>query len=524
MAMAPAWKGPKPTVAMKQFQWSTLPRMAVLKTHFKDFKADEIDLDVKALESLFSKEEAKPKEDKPEDAKAKKEVAHSVLDPKRLQNTSIFVRTLKIENNALKEAILTLDEDVLTPERTLKLCDNLPEPDELAAINAWLAEKPENTLEKMNEADQFFKALGEIPQLRERLECYAFKQSFPAKVAEMKPSFLRVKQAVTCMKNNCDNFKKVCEVVLAIGNFLNSGTRNGNTSGFSLRTLSKLAEHKASAAGKNLNLLRYLINFIETKFPEAMNWTTDLAPVKYATKVEFEGVLTDLSELKRGLTQMQNRVPTVQKSESKWDVFDRLMPEAVEALSKEFVEIDTLATSVKEEFGDLVEMWGEKKASSKPEEFFGIINGFLVLWDNEIKAIKLEQIDAEKEAKKKELEEKKAAKLAELEAKRKLKEKREALEAKKAAAKGGAAAKPAAAGGAAPAAGGDADAAGGGDDDGDDEPEPKPGDPASTLDSALGSMKSGRAFERRRLRRQDTLRQKREQEAKLKADREAAGQ
>lgn len=46
------------------------------------------------------------------------------------------------------------------------------------------------------------------------------------------------------MKNNNENFLKLCEIILAIGNFLNSGTRNGNTNGFSIRTLSKIKDYK----------------------------------------------------------------------------------------------------------------------------------------------------------------------------------------------------------------------------------------------------------------------------------------
>src|SRR5262249_32951913 len=152
-------------------------------------------------------------------------------DPKRQQNTSIFVRTLKHDARQLREAILTLDEDILNPEFTVKLLDNLPEPDEVAAISAWLEEKPTNQLEKMSPADQFFYEIGRIPQLRTRLECFFLKQSFASKVGEIQPQLLRVKQATTCMKQNGDNFNKLCEIILAVGNFLNSGTNNGNANG-----------------------------------------------------------------------------------------------------------------------------------------------------------------------------------------------------------------------------------------------------------------------------------------------------
>lgn len=118
----------------------------------------------------------------------------------------------------------------------------------------------------------------------------------------------------------------MCEVVLAVGNFLNSGTNNGNANGFSIRTLTKLDSLKG--VDKSTTLLTYIVKFVEKKFPgTAAKWTEDLSPIEYATKIDFEGVLTDLSELKRGLVSAEQRIPTVPKADEKWDVFYKLMPQ-----------------------------------------------------------------------------------------------------------------------------------------------------------------------------------------------------
>lgn len=493
---APVWKGPKPKVPMRQLQWGKLPRAAVLKTFFKDSKADALDVDAKELEELFSKEDAaKPvTEDKP---KAVKEVAHSVLEGKRQQNTSIFVKTLKTDVPRLREAILMLDEEVLNPEFTVKMLDNLPEPEEVAAIKAWLEEKPENRLEKMMPADQFFHAIGSIPQLRARLECFHFKQSFASKVSEIKPQLLLVKEATTSMKQNADNFNKLLELVLAVGNFLNSGTNNGNANGFNLRTLPKLESVKG--VDKSTSLLSFLLRLTERKYKDtAAKWASDLAPVKYATKLDFEAVLTDLGELSRGLAASETKVAAIDpKPVDRWDVFAKAMPQQLANLKGDMKELEELAAKVQEEFKSLVTLYGEDPTKSKPEEFFGIIGQFMEQWEKELKETQLKELKDEKEKKKAELEAKKAAKLAELEAKRKAKEAREGAD--KAAEEKAAPAAPSAKKGEEAA------------------PEEEEEDPSNQLDSAINSMKSGRAFERRRLRRQDTLRQKREQEEKLAA-------
>ena len=95
--------------------------------------------------------------------------------------------------------------------------------------------------------------------------------------------------------------------MLAVGNFLNSGTNNGNANGFNIRTLTKLDSLKG--VDKSTSLLSYIVKFVEKKYSEsAAKWSQDLAPIEYATKIDFEGVLTDLGELKRGLAAAEQKV------------------------------------------------------------------------------------------------------------------------------------------------------------------------------------------------------------------------
>jgi len=278
----------------------------------------------------------------------------------------------------------------------LKLLDNLPEEEDVQAIKNWLnADPANNKLEKMSVVDQFFNALSNIPQVRFRLEAYNYKLTFPPKCDEVKMQLLRVKQATTCMKSNAAHFHKLMEVILALGNFLNSGTANGNAEAFSLRSLPKLADAKAqqpqkdkekeegtsSNGGKPVTLLHYLIQFVDKKFPEVAEWTKELAAVKYATKLTWDGIVDDVSELRRGLKSTEEKMSKVQKSESRWDVFDKLMPAGIEECRKQFEELDKLYVRITEDFKDLVIAYGDDPVTSKPEEFFGVINDFLVQYE-----------------------------------------------------------------------------------------------------------------------------------------------
>ena len=57
--------------------------------------------------------------------------------------------------------------------------------------------------------------------------------------------------------------KKLLEVVLALGNYMNRGAR-GNALGFRLASLNKLADTKSSTS-KGTTLLHYLVEIVDKK-------------------------------------------------------------------------------------------------------------------------------------------------------------------------------------------------------------------------------------------------------------------
>jgi hypothetical protein len=61
----------------------------------------------------------------------------------------------------------------------------------------------------------------------ERCEAWLFVIAFTEKYEKMKQDLLRIKSAVTAMKDKSKYFKLLVEIVLAIGNFINAGAQGG---------------------------------------------------------------------------------------------------------------------------------------------------------------------------------------------------------------------------------------------------------------------------------------------------------
>jgi len=350
--------------------------------------------------------------------------------------------------------------------------------------------------------------LSKIPQLRARMECLQYKLQCPTKIEELQPALLRIRAATSTMQGNSDNFLKLLEVVLAFGNFLNSGTSKGNAIGFSLRSLEKLQDTKGNDKS---NFLGIIVEYIEDHNSDIANWTKDLANIKSAAKVSWDSIQDDLKELQGGLRVCETKVTSVTRGENRYDVFYKLMPVSLDECRKKFEEIDQLNTSVMKDFGELAEKYGEDPSRTKPEEFFTCLTNFMLQYETQTKEFKIKRI----QEKKKQLEEKK---------------KNQRLNPTPAPAttpvkttgnnlsnptpppsiSTNAPVNPVSN----PPVVAKRTGGGAGSRLAKEEPEEKE-DTTELVESAINAMNSGRAFARRRLRRQETLRQKEEEAAKL---------
>lgn len=78
--------------------------------------------------------------------------------------------------------------------------------------------------------------------------------------------------------------KKLLEVILALGNYMNRGQR-GNAVGFRISSLNRLTDTKSTS--KNTTLLHYLVDVLESKFKDVLKLVEDLPHVKVASKVRY---------------------------------------------------------------------------------------------------------------------------------------------------------------------------------------------------------------------------------------------
>uniref|UniRef100_A0A8C8JV89 Disheveled-associated activator of morphogenesis 1 n=1 Tax=Oncorhynchus tshawytscha TaxID=74940 RepID=A0A8C8JV89_ONCTS len=341
-------------------------------TDVDDIKVFKI-LDLEDIEKTFSAYQRQQKESEDDTVTSKKVKELSVIDGRRAQNCNILLSRLKLTNEEIKRAILTMDEQEDLPKDMLEqLLKFVPEKSDVD-----LLEEHKHELDRMAKADRFLYEMSRINHYQQRLQSLYFKKKFAERIVEVKPKVEALTRASKEMLQS-RNLKQLLEVVLAFGNYMNKGQR-GNAYGFKVSSLNKIADTKSSI-DKNITLLHYLITILEQKYPKVavfqeelqkllLRMTESEPPITH-THTHYRYCLINLScfhelDFQRGLPQVSG------------DKFVSVVSHFITVASFSFSEVDDSLTEAKELFLKAVQHFGEDATRMQPDEFFGIFDQFL---------------------------------------------------------------------------------------------------------------------------------------------------
>ncbi|NWY27402.1 DAAM2 protein, partial [Pheucticus melanocephalus] len=366
---------PQPTNALKSFNWSKLPEnklAGTVWTNIDDTKVFKI-LDLEDLERTFSAYQRQQKEDAIDDTLSSRHKVKelSVIDGRRAQNCNILLSRLKLSNDEIKRAILTMDEQEDLPKDMLEqLLKFVPEKGDID-----LLEEHKHELDRMAKADRFLFEMSRINHYQQRLQSLYFKKKFAERVAEVKPKVEAIRAGSKAVLQS-SSLQQLLEVVLAFGNYMNKGQR-GNAFGFKISSLNKIADTKSSI-DKNITLLHYLITVVEKKYPKVLRLHEELRDIPQAAKVNMTELEKEINTLRSGLRAVETELD-FQKSQVQQagDKFVSVVSQFITLASFSFSDVEDLLTEAKELFSKAVKHFGEDTDKMQPDEFFGIFDQFL---------------------------------------------------------------------------------------------------------------------------------------------------
>ncbi|KAJ3008172.1 hypothetical protein HKX48_008726 [Thoreauomyces humboldtii] len=426
----PAGPPAKPTnmasKPLKSFNWTKIPNVKVKDTVWGKLDDNEIhamlkDDEYKEFEDLFAARDAKPSKTDSNgglagshESIAVKEIAF--LDPKRSQGCNIVLKAIKLDAQTIKRAINKVDTQVLNRDALTELLKFIPQEEELRMLQEHAGQ-----VDQLASAERFLYEVSEISLYEPKLRAMFFKTSFPEMQDDVEALITWLSAASEEVVQS-DKFKQVLKIILALGNYMNTGQRAG-AYGFKLNSILKMGDTKSLVQGRKHTLLHYLTELLEKKFPEVLNFQEELAHVELGAKVTIPQIRSTLMTLRQNLTQLKSLLDTMDKQEAKkpgeeatkrlssaselstsTDPFRESMGQFYELADKVYKSASERFQITEKSYEAAVVLYGEDPKITTPEEFFGVfwqfVQGFaLAKLDNERAIQKV--IEAEKKEKEK---------------------------------------------------------------------------------------------------------------------------
>ncbi|ETV96975.1 hypothetical protein, variant [Aphanomyces invadans] len=253
----PPKKAIVPTTKLRGLYWTALPDAAVEGSIWEKMDESKLGLDLSGTLDKEFGQDSNSRTDSmstlpPQAAAIKPKVVH-LVDPKRQQNCSIALSRFRMTPLALKQAILTLDDSVLTFERVQILESLVPTPEEVELVKGY-----EGDPAILGDTEKFFVAVLDIPRLAQRLRAVHTTWIHRSREDDVRAKAMVLEKAVSELTSS-HHTVAVLEIILAVGNYLNGGTSRGGVWGFKLDILPKLAQVPQPRALRTLNIFGFTV-------------------------------------------------------------------------------------------------------------------------------------------------------------------------------------------------------------------------------------------------------------------------
>uniref|UniRef100_A0A3B5A1D9 FH2 domain-containing protein n=1 Tax=Stegastes partitus TaxID=144197 RepID=A0A3B5A1D9_9TELE len=220
-------------------------------------------------------------------------------------------------------------------------------------------------LDELSEEDRFMVRFSKIPRLSQRISTLTFMGNFPESVQLIQPQLNAIIAASMSLKSS-SKLKKILEIILAFGNYMNSSKR-GAAYGFRLQSLDLLLDTKST--DRRQTLLHFIVGIIQEKYPELQSFYTELHFLDKAALVSVDSILQDVRALERGM-EVTRRELSVEKENP---VLQRFISSNTELLGSLIADGKT----AQDVYDSAVDYFGENSKTTPPSMFFPVFVRFI---------------------------------------------------------------------------------------------------------------------------------------------------
>ncbi|KAH9370524.1 hypothetical protein HPB48_006277 [Haemaphysalis longicornis] len=290
----------------------------------------------------------------------------TLLEHNRLRNMAISRRKIELATDVVVRAVNSLDLKTISQDCVDILLRMVPNDAETKAYREYEREK--KPVDALTDEDKFLLQLTKIERLSQKLNIMSYIASFAENIQIITPQVHAITAASRAIKNS-KRLRKLLEVILAFGNYMNSSKR-GPAYGFKLQSLDMLADTKT--ADRKISLLHYIVETIGAKFPDLMTFDQELRFVERACTVTLENILTDSHELEKGMELCKKEL-ALRRDSKDAAVLHEFLAQSEDKLRRLQQDIKT----AQEAYADCVEYFGESARSVATNIFFAMFVRFI---------------------------------------------------------------------------------------------------------------------------------------------------
>ncbi|KAL0217073.1 hypothetical protein RCL1_007556 [Eukaryota sp. TZLM3-RCL] len=259
---------------------------------------------------------------------------------------------MKLDFNKIKHALLNFDTNILSPERAKMLLTAVPSTEEIELIKSFNGD-----FNKLDTAEKFVYTIQQVPRPSERLQCFYYTK----RISECTNSIKNFSEKVI---NTCHDiiksikFSLLLELVLAVGNVLNSGSFKGGAFAFKIDLLPKLIDTRTNRNTCLLNFIIELLTNVEKyKSNSVIDWTSDLYSVSIMERGVVKVINSDLIEVKKMIDHFE--VEREFETDIEGDCFGEKLVEILENSKKELKIVEEAVKNANQSVSRLIAFFGE---------------------------------------------------------------------------------------------------------------------------------------------------------------------
>ncbi|XP_048183432.1 formin-like protein 3 isoform X5 [Corvus hawaiiensis] len=349
------------------FNWTVLKPSQISGTVFSELDDERVleDLDLERFEELFKTKAQGPALDLVcAKSKAAQKVATKVtlLEANRAKNLAITLRKAGRSADEICRAIHTFDLATLPVDFVECLMRFLPTEAEAKALRQY--ERERKPLEELADEDRFMLQFSKVERLPQRMAIMAFLGNFAENIQMLTPQLNAIIAASASVKSS-QKLKHMLEIILALGNYMNSSKR-GAVYGFKLQSLDLLLDTKST--DRKMTLLHFIALTVREKYPELATFWQELHFVEKAAAVSLENVLLDVKELGRGMELLRRECGQHESA---------VLRGFLGGSEGQLERLQRDARTAEDAYNTVVRYFGESPKTTPPSVFFPVFVRFI---------------------------------------------------------------------------------------------------------------------------------------------------